>query len=808
MITSPDHTAFIGARVGSNNTGELSAIAEALLYARENEIHEVVVKTDSRWSINVITGKWRPRTHHDLINKIRDLMHIPHFRVKLEWIKAHVGHEGNERADKLANEGRASHESTGGRLHNAPVLGTPAEHGNDAWATSMKSAAADTFYTFSRNPKKPWISSATLAALRTARVAEADSQENAKQLRNQAKRLARKDRIAWVHEQLREDPGGLTKKTWTTTRNQRKGFIGKKSHLVVDGKPVPWSQTHEAFRDHLATKQWAGHQTTPLVGQVRTDPLFTPDDDCSPFTMQDLQTALSKLKRNKAPGPDSVPNELFLLFDRDLEIELLAFYNKVLLNGIVPDDWKEATVVSIFKGKGADTEVENYRPISLLNTVYKIFAAMLQSRLATLSEAKLRQNQFGFRAGRGTRHPLFILRRSMEWAKMTNHSLHYLFLDWKQAFDSLDHTAMLTALDRFGIPPNYLSIITSLYTDPTFQVISRDGRVAKGKVGSGIRQGCPLSPYLFIIVLSVIMSDLDDHLLDIGVPTNTWSVGRPTYDLEYADDTLLMALTHEQMQQFLSGLEKIAASYGMQLNETKTEILSPPDHTASLYFSTGARVPRATKVKYLGSMISWDKPFETAFQHRLGVAETAFKKLRLVWNCNMPRSRKVKIFQATFLPCLIYGLDALTLTAKNLQAINAQYYRFLRRAIGIKASYYSRVSNDSVWEQAGRPQRASESLHAVQHKMLQEVFAHNMDHPLHNVVFATGFKDRILSQGRRRGMQFPYYIEVMQKRYYPDLSEHTATAEGPHFKYVRLSRILRDRPVVAPKRAARRRARP
>ena len=375
---------------------------------------------------------------------------------------------------------------------------------------------------------------------------------------------------------------------------------------MVDGKPVPWPQTHEAFRDHLATKQWAGHQTTPQVGQVRTDPLFAPDDDCSPFTTQDLQTALSKLKRDKAPGPDSVPNELFSLFDRDLEIELLAFYNKVLVNGIVPDDWKEATVVSIFQGKGADTEVENYRPISLLNTVYKIFAAMLQSRLATLSEAKLRQNQFGFRSGRGTRHPLFILCRSMEWAKMTNHSLHYLFLDWKQAFDSLDHTAMLAALDRFGIPPNYLSIITSLYTEPTFQVISRDGNVAKGKVGSGIRQGCPLSPYLFIIVLSVIMSDLDDHLLDTGVPTNTWSVGRPTYDLEYADDTLLMALTHEQMQQFLFGLEKIAASYGMQLNETKTEILSPPDHTASLYFSTGAKVPRATKVKYLGSMISWD----------------------------------------------------------------------------------------------------------------------------------------------------------------------------------------------------------
>ena len=205
-------------------------------------------------------------------------------------------------------------------------------------------------------------------------------------------------------------------------------------------------------------------------------------------------------------------------FDRDLELELLAFYSRVLSNGIVPDDWKEARVVSIFKGKGFDAEVQNYHPKSLLNTVYKMLAAMLQARLASLCEQQLRQTQFGFRCGRGTRHPLFILRHSMEWAKMTNHNFQYLFLDWKQAFDSLDHTAMLKALERFGIPPNYLSIVASLYADPNFQVVSREGHVAKGKVGSGIRQGCPLSPYLFIIGLSVIMSDLDDYLLEHGVP--------------------------------------------------------------------------------------------------------------------------------------------------------------------------------------------------------------------------------------------------------------------------------------------------
>ena len=369
-----------------------------------------------------------------------------------------------------------------------------------------------------------------------------------------------------------------------------------------------------------------------------------------------------------------------------------------------------------------------------------------------MSESKLRPTQFGFRAGKGTRHPLFIVRRAIEWSKMTNRPLHLLLLDWQQAFDSIDHTAMLEALYRYGVPQNYIDLIEQFYTLPTFQIESWSELPAKGKVSAGIRQGCPLSPYLFVIVLSVIMTDLDEHLLQTGQPCNTWSVGRPTYDLEYADDTLLMSLTIPQMQAFLTGLEKEVSRYGMRLNERKTDILSSTPQTDPVFFSSGEPVEVVDVVKYLGSMIFFNKTFEVAFMHRLGVAETAYKKMRLVWNCNMPRRRKVKLFMATFVPCLTYGRDALTLATKDLKHIDGQFYRFLRRAIGIKASFYSRISNAEVWEQASRPRRPSETLHKTQYKMMREVYCSNMDNPIHNVVFCTGFKDRIYTQGRRRGM--------------------------------------------------------
>ena len=199
--------------------------------------------------------------------------------------------------------------------------------------------------------------------------------------------MARKDRVNWVHAQLTGDLAADQSSVWGTVRSQRRGFTGKKSHLVVDNKPVPWTQTHEAFRDHLQGKQWAKTYIpdhTAAQRRQRTQLRPTVPDEAS-FTILELREVLYQQKTRKAPGPDQIEADVLQLLDADGEKNsCLDVYNEAWRTGTIPPSWTEAWVVSIFKGKGSDNGIlPTTAQYPLLNTTYKVYAAMIQKRLAT-----------------------------------------------------------------------------------------------------------------------------------------------------------------------------------------------------------------------------------------------------------------------------------------------------------------------------------------------------------------------------------------------------------------------------------------
>ena len=161
--------------------------------------------------------------------------------------------------------------------------------------------------------------------------------------------------------------------------------MARKTRLKRNGRPVPWSKTHEVVAEHLSAVQWGPSSDTdaeietlrdwPHIDQATSQP---PKD----FTMEELDYAIARLKKNKAPGPDEVRAEIILLPNYWGQQELLKIVNQCFREQKVSQSCKETLIVSIYKGKGADSDPANYRPISLLNTLYKIYAALLQIRLS------------------------------------------------------------------------------------------------------------------------------------------------------------------------------------------------------------------------------------------------------------------------------------------------------------------------------------------------------------------------------------------------------------------------------------------
>ena len=254
---------------------------------------------------------------------------------------------------------------------------------------------------------------------------------------------------------------------------------------------------------------------------------------------------------------------------------------------------------------------------------------------------------------------------------------------------------MRDALERFGLPSGVVEMVRSIYSARCFAIVDHAGRSSERRQHAGIAQGCPLSPYLFIIVQTVLLHDVYGTLELLPEPDFVI-----TRDILYADDTLLVSHHCSNLQRMLAAIVEEGRKYGLELNWEKTVQIQISTDRA-ITSPSGEHIKAVRDAIYLGGLISCDGKVATELNRRLGEANRIFKQLHRIWSrTSIGKKRKIHIYESCVLNKLLYSLDYVWLLKADRARLDAFHCKCLRRLLGIRPSFLSRVSNAVVLQKA------------------------------------------------------------------------------------------------------------
>ena len=308
------------------------------------------------------------------------------------------------------------------------------------------------------------------------------------------------------------------------------------------------------------------------------------------ISLSEIKKGIKLLKNGKSSGPDLLLNEFLKYGNDDILLYLHSLFNKIFDIGYFPESWGDGFIVPLHK-KGSTDNVENYRGITLLSIVSKLFSNILNLRLDKWAEDYhvYVEAQAGFRKGMGTIDNIFILHSLISHCVNEKKMLFSAFIDFKKAFDFVVRDVLWYKLIQMGVRGKILNIIQSMYNNIKSRV--KFDNIVSEEFSSflGVRQGECLSPFLF----SMYLNDLENVLIQKG--TEGFDIGMlKLYLLLYADDIVIFAETSEGLQYGLDNLAEYCKKWKLTVNIDKTKIM---------IFRKGGNLVRDMSLNYEGKNI-------------------------------------------------------------------------------------------------------------------------------------------------------------------------------------------------------------
>ena len=416
--------------------------------------------------------------------------------------------------------------------------------------------------------------------------------------------------------------------------------------------------------------------------------------NCERPSREEIRRAIQKLKNNKATGPDSIPAEA-LKADLEKTIDLLyPLFSNIWEKEEVPKEWKESYIIKLPK-KGDLGNCSNYRGISLLSVPGKVFNRVLLERMKDAVDSQLRDQQAGFRSNRSCVDQIITLRiiieQSIEWTS----ALYINFVDYEKAFDSVNRETLWMLMRHYGIPRKLVNLVKCSYLGTSCRVVHEGQLTEQFEIKTGVRQGCLLSPFLFLLVIDWIMKTTTAG----GRNGIQWTLWTQLEDLDFADDLALLSHSHHQMQSKTTKLARTSKQVGLNIHRGKTKIArmnTGNDEPVKLAESSLGEV---TSFTYLGSIMDTEGGTDADVKARTGKARGAFLQLKNIWSSSiLHQNTKLRIFNSNVKPVLLYGSETWRMTKKTCSRIQSFINSCLRKIL--KIHWPEKITNIDLWQRS------------------------------------------------------------------------------------------------------------
>ena len=419
---------------------------------------------------------------------------------------------------------------------------------------------------------------------------------------------------------------------------------------------------------------------------------------------EEVNKAIAQINNGKSPGMDGIPVEVLKYGGDRLREMVFEVISHVWVSS-APQDWRDAILESLFK-KGERSECGNFRGISLLSIVGKVFARVLLNRMiSSIVDDVLPESQCRFRAQRGTSDMIFSTRQIQEKCIEQNMDLYQCFIDLTKAFDTVNRKMLWKVLKKFGCPDKFIHLIRSLHDDMKATVNSNGSLSEPFAVENGVKQGDVLAPTLFALYFTaVFLVAFKDNTNGVYIryrttgklfnirrfKANTKVAVALIRDLLYADDCDLVAHTEEDLQDLVTCFDASCKAFGLEINLKKTEIMlqvAPGrEYVKPKVFVRDKELKVVKSFTYLGSVLSDDGGMEKEISSRIQKASTAFGNLesRLWSRHGVSLYTKISIYNTSVLSALLYGCETWMIYKRQLKKLERFHQRCLRHILRIK----------------------------------------------------------------------------------------------------------------------------